>query len=133
MAILQDTAAVVRAYRAIRAKRSQIKKAYEAEDNDLKAKLERLEGAMLSHLNDTNSKSQGTDAGIFYKQEEITPSAADWPTIYKWIVENDAFEFLEKRITKTAVKQFMDDHDGSSPPGMNVHREFVVRVRKSDD
>lgn len=133
MSVLPDTEAVVRAYRKIRAERSANTKAYEARDLQLKTMLERLEGAMLAHLNATKSKSINTEEGTFYKQEDIMPSAADWPTIYRWIGENDAFEMLEKRLTKKVVKQYMDDNDGAAPPGINVQREWVVRVRKGND
>jgi hypothetical protein len=38
---------------------------------------------------------------------------------------------LEKRIKKTFVQEWMDAHEGTPPPGVNVYREFVVRVRRS--
>lgn len=126
-----DNNKITKAYVALREARSTLKKKFEEEDNVLKAKLELLEGQMLKHLNDTGTDSVKTPSGTFYKQEEITPRADDWDAFYKWVAKNDAFEFLEKRITKTAVKTYMETNKGKIPPGVSVFREFVVRVRRT--
>ena len=126
-----DANALTRAYVKIRDARAELKKAFDAEDHALKAKLERLEAEMLRVLNETNTESVATDSGTFYRQENMTPSGADWDTFYRWVGEHQAFDALEKRIKKTFVQDWMDEHDGTPPPGVNVYREFVVRVRRS--
>lgn len=64
-----DHQRIVNAYIKIRDKRSEIKKAFDAEDTALKAKLTLLEGAMLQTLNSTNSDSIRTDGGTFYSRK----------------------------------------------------------------
>lgn len=127
-----DLNRVTKAYVAIRDERSKIKKAYDTEDIALKEKLTLLEGVMLSHLNDSGTESVRTANGTFYKTEELKPSGSDWQAFYDWIKENDAFEALERRIKRDFIKEHMDTHEGQLPPGVSVHREFVVRVRRTD-
>lgn len=127
-----DLNRVTSAYIAIRDKRSEIKKAYEAEDGALKEKLSLLEGVMLKHLNDGGMESVRTANGTFYKTEELKPSGSDWQAFYDWVKDNDAFEALERRIKRDFVREYMDTHDGQLPPGVSVHREYIVRVRRSD-
>lgn len=122
---------LVSVYTKIRDKRSQIKKAYEAEDDDLKAKLAKIEAVMLGQLNTSNIDSIRTEAGTFYRQEDITPSCADWQAFYDWVKDNDAFDALERRIKKTFVSDYMERHEGAMPPGVSVYRQYVVRVRKN--
>jgi len=126
-----DISTLSKAYVKIRDARGALKKQYEEEDIKLKAKLERLEAEMLRFLQENNTDSVKTVHGTFYRQEEITPTGADWDALYKWIAQNDAFDALERRIKKGFVKEYMETHEGGVPPGVSVYREYVVRVRRS--
>jgi len=126
-----DLNKLTKAHLRIREARSKIKKEFDEQDASLKAQQEKLESIMLAHLNETNVGSVRTDSGTFYRQEEITPSGADWDAFYRWITEHDAFDALERRIKKTFIKEYMEANEGAIPPGVNVYREYVVRVRRS--
>lgn len=125
-----DMNAVVNAFINIRDARSALKREFEAKDDELKGKQARLEAVMLGHLNATNMAAVRVDGGTVYKQEEVKPSCSDWSSFYQWVSENDAFDALEKRLTKKFMVEFMEAHEGALPPGVSVHREFVVRVRR---
>ena len=109
------------------------RRAWEEADAKLKLKQEVIESAMLKFLIDNKMDSVKTPVGTFYRQEEIMPAGADWDLIYKFITDNDAFEMLERRIKKGFVKEYMETNNGSVPPGVTVHREYVVRVRRGGD
>lgn len=128
---MTDMNRLTKAYVRIRDARSALKKDWEAQDAAFKKKLERIEAEMLRFLNETNQNSSKTDSGIVYKQEEITPTGADWNAFYDWVKDNDAFDALERRIKKTFVKEYMETHDGGIPPGVSVYRENVIRVRRA--
>lgn len=126
-----DNAKMVRVYLKMRDARTALKRQFEEEDGKIKAQMEKLEIAMLKHLQDSNSDSVRTDAGMFYRQEEITPTGSDWEAFYQWIKDNDAFDALERRVKKTFIKEYAETHNGGIPPGISVYREYVVRVRRS--
>lgn len=126
-----DLARVVKAYTNLRDARTALKREYDEKDAQFKEAQGRLEAHMLDFLQKNNMDSVKTEAGTFYRQEEIKPSASDWTSFYGWIKEHDAFDALEKRVTKTFIKDYMDAHDGGLPPGISVYREYVVRVRRS--
>lgn len=126
-----DTSKLVRAALNIRAARAELRQQYENDDAALKIKQQRVENALLAYMNESGQVSGKTPYGSFYKQEEIKASGSDWGALYEWIKENDAFDCLEKRITRTFVSQYMKDNNGAIPPGVSVMREFVVRVRKT--
>ena len=126
-----DMNRLVRAHLAIRDKRSHLKKEFETTDNDLKQKQARLEAEMLRFMQESDTESVRTEAGTIYQQESLKPAAADWDAFYNWIKENDAFDALEKRIKATFVKEFMEENDGETPPGVSVYREYVARVRRA--
>lgn len=126
-----NTNTLTRAYVKLREARAKLSKEYNDKDKDLKAKMSRLEAEMLRILKETGSESIRTEAGTFYRQEDITPSGSDWEAFYAWVAENSAFDALERRIKKTFVKEYMEAHDGELPPGVSVYREYVARVRQS--
>lgn len=126
-----DLGQVTKAHINIRDARTALRRQYDDEDAKLKEAQEKLEAVMLEHLNSHNMASVRTEAGTFYRQEDITPSAGDWGIFYDWIKDNDAWDALERRIKKTFIKEYQEAHNGGLPPGISVFREFVVRVRRA--
>lgn len=126
-----DLDRLVRVFQKIRDKQSELTADYEKAHGELEIKKKELQAYMLSVLNESNVQSVRTDAGTFYKKEKIIPQGADWGRFYKWVADNDGFDFLERRIKATAVKAYMDQNDGDAPPGVSVYRQFDVGVRKS--
>lgn len=132
-----DTEKLVADYIKVRDAMHAAAKVAKEEEDKFKAVLAKMETKLLGVLNDQNAQSVKTANGTFYKQEDIKPSAADWDTIYRWVRDNpeDGFEMLEKRLKKTFIVQYMErnkDEDDNPllPPGVNIHREYVVRVRR---
>jgi hypothetical protein len=125
-----DLAQVTRAYVNLRDARAKLREDYDKSDADLKSAQTRLEGVMLDHLNKHGMNTVATDAGTFYRQEEIKPNCADWTGLFDWIKDNDAWDVLERRVKKTFIKEYMEAHDGALPPGISVFKEYVVRVRR---
>lgn len=122
--------AVVQAYSAIRDYRAAKRHLWEQADAEWEDDMQRLKALMLDHLNTTGAKSVATDHGTIYRTEKVRPSAADWQAVWDWMVANDGFDIMERRLKATFVKQYMEENDGALPPGVNVHREFEVSVRR---
>lgn len=125
-----DNEKVVKAYQKIRAAREDLAREFKVKDDELKEKQERLQNFLLDFLNTNGLQNAATESGIFYKQEDVIPTAADWQAFYAWVKQNNAFDALEKRITRTFIKNWMDDHDGTPPPGVSVFRKYKVGIRR---
>lgn len=125
-----DLSAITRAHLKIRDARSQLKREFEAKDDELKGQQAKLEGVMLSHLNAHGMASVRTDAGTFFKQQRVIPNITDDIAFFGWIKDNDAFEALERRVKKTFIVDFMKTHEEALPPGISVYREYEVIVRR---
>jgi hypothetical protein len=120
---------VVKAYLALRDKRSELKHKYDAIDGELRSKMDKLEGFLAQQMQDTGATTLGTSVGTAYRQLKIRGSGGDWPTAWQWMAENSRFDFLEKRISSTALKAYLEENS-EPPPGINVHTEYEVVVRK---
>lgn len=122
---------VAKVYIKIRDKRSELKKAYEAEDLKLKDQLETLDSFLLGTLQNLGVESVRTEHGTIYKSLAIKPNCEDWTSFYEFIKENDAFDALERRVKKSFVVTYMEDHSDEPPPGVAVQKEWTVTIRRS--
>lgn len=121
---------VVQAYNAIRDARTVRRHAWEKEDLALEEDQHKLKVLMLGMLNDAGATSFKTESGTVYRSEKVKPSAADWGAIWEWAKANDGMDIFERRLKATFIKTYMDENGGALPPGVNVHREYEVAVRR---
>lgn len=125
-----DADKLVTAYIAIRDKRSELKSQYEEQDSGLETDMEKIELAILEHCKENNIESLKTAHGTAYKRIRERFWATDWDAFNQYVREHDAIELYEKRIHQGNMKQFLEDHPGSTPP-INVDRKFTISVRRS--
>jgi len=123
---------IVKVFLRIRDERADRKKEWEGEDEALREAQETLQSHMLQQMNETGITSFQTKYGTVYRSTSIQPTGSDWDAFYKWVAENDAFDFLERRIKKTSVSDYMEQNKGAVPPGVTVLRKFEVNVRRKN-
>ena len=92
-----DVDRMAKAFVAIRDARSALAEEFKTNDAALKAKQTMLEGVMLRHLQTQNANSVATDHGTIYRQEELTPTGADWDAFYKHIKKTGEFDLFQRR------------------------------------
>lgn len=122
---------LVEAFANIKAARTAAKREWEKRDIELEEQLIKVRSAIHNVLNATGASSIVTDYGTAFRRQAIKPSVSDWGALYDWATQDPGrLEIMEKRVKASFVKDFMDENDGALPPGVNVHREFEVVVRK---
>ena len=122
---------LVSAYIALRNERASLKDEYDQKDNSLKLDMEKIEMAMLDLCNTVNANSIKTSHGTVIRKLNERFYCQDWDNFYKFVLDNEAVQLLERRIHQGNFKEFMKDHEGDGlPPGVNVMREYGVSVRK---
>jgi hypothetical protein len=121
---------VVQARQAIKDARTVKRHAWEKEDLALEEDQKKLDTLLLDMLNKNGASSIATEHGTVIRSLKLKPSAADWGAIWAWAVANNGFEIVEKRLKAAFIKEYMDENDGAIPPGINVHREYEVSVRR---
>lgn len=122
---------LVTTYLTIRNERNTLKNQWETKDAELKADLEQLEQAMLVACNEINADSIRTGSGTIIKSLKETYTCGDWDNFKQFVVENNALDLLQQRISQTNFKEFMSTRlDEGLPPGISTLREFAITVRK---
>lgn len=106
------------------------KKAYEAEVADLKVLQEKREAWLKGQLDASGVESMRTHHGTCFIDWKDSATVADRETFLEWVRVQEAWDFLENRVSKTAVKQRLDE-GLEPPPGVNYVKLKGVKVRRA--
>lgn len=120
---------VISAYTALRDKRSALKRAFEADDEQLVQKMDKLEAWLLKTMQTIGTDQLKGGGGIAYITTKDRAQSDDWGTFWNWLAENKRLDMLEKRVSTKTVMQYYEEFQ-ELPPGISVSRERTVNVRK---
>jgi len=127
-----DTDELVEAYLLIRSEREKLLREYETSDAKLKEDMSKLEAVMLDMCNAVNADSIKTKHGTVMRKLNERYFCQDWDNFYKYVLENEAVQLLERRIHQGNFKEHLAENEADGlPPGVNVMREYGVSVRKA--
>jgi hypothetical protein len=122
---------LVETYLAIRRERERMAKKYEQEDAVFKEQMDRLEEAMLETCNAIGAETLRTQSGTIMKTLKENYICGDWDNFKKYVIENNALELLQQRLSQTNFKEFLSTRgEEGMPPGISTMREFKISVRK---
>lgn len=122
---------LVEAYISIRGEREKLARQFEVQDQELKGQLEKLEQVMLEKCNDIGADSIRTGHGTIIKNLRESFVCGDWDNFKKFVLDNQALELLQQRISQANMKEYLSTReDEGMPPGISTMREFKVTVRK---
>lgn len=121
---------VVKNYIALRDKKAAINEEYKKKVAAIDVILNKVEAALLAAYQELGVDSIKTAEGTAYISNRTSATVADWDTLFSWIEERGAWEFLERRVSKTAVDAYKEEHQ-DIPPGVNYREEKTINVRRS--
>jgi hypothetical protein len=122
---------LVKTYLTIRNERSNLKSQWEAKDEELKADLTAIEQVLLGECNKMNASSIRTGVGTVIKSTKVTHVCGDWDNFKQYILENNAIELLQQRISEPNFREWMANRESEGlPPGISTMQELVITVRK---
>lgn len=120
---------VIAAYMTLRSKKDAIEGEVKTKVADIKAKMEKLESWIKTQADAQGVTSFKTKHGTAFLTTTDYANVGDWDAVLEFIKTNDAFEMLEKRVSKTAVRNYVEN-DKFVPPGVNYGTKLEVNVRK---
>jgi hypothetical protein len=117
-------------YIALRDARAAANREADTLDGNYKAAMEAIEKSLI-----VDAQSQGvtgftTDAGTTYMDTRMMASIADDKAFYEFVRASGDLDFFERRLKATHIKEWQDNNEGRLPPGLNVFREVVMKVRR---
>lgn len=92
--------------------------------------MELLENSALDYLNKQGTSSARTSGGTIVKMEHRTYKIADSEAFFSAVESLGRADFLEKRVAKKVVDEYLED-GGTLPPGLAVESRLSVQFRKA--
>jgi hypothetical protein len=123
------TERLVKTFLRIRDARSKLAKDYQTEDEGLKSALKQVEIELLRRAQDEGVTGFKTNLGTTYTAEDMSVSIADDTAYFDFIRTTGDLDFFERRVSVKHLKEYMAEHKGETPPGLNLFRELRMRVR----
>lgn len=120
---------VIKEYVKLRDEKAAIEAEMKERVSDVKNKLGKLEAYLLQKLSADGSNSVKTDHGTAFITTTSYASVANWSAVLQFVKDQDAYHMLEKRVSKSAVVDYMEQHN-EVPPGVEYGTRLSVNVRK---
>lgn len=120
---------IVALYVRLRNEKSAIRAKLDEEVGKIDAKLDKLEAWIKNKADEQGVTSFKTNHGTAFLTTVDYASVEDWDAVLKFVKDNDAFDIFEKRVSKTAVRGYIDSTK-SVPSGVLYGTRLEVNVRK---
>lgn len=120
---------VVGAYLKLRNKKEAIEGAVKEEVKAIKEKMVKLEAYIKKEADKQGVTSFKTLNGTAFVTTTDFAQVADWDSVLGFIKKNEAWDMLEKRVSKNAVRGYIDANK-SVPDGVNFGTRIDINVRK---
>ena len=127
---MTDINAIVEHYVALRDHKSRLDAEHKARIAEIEAQMHNAEVFLLDHLNQNGLDRVGTGAGTVYVTVKTMPALKDKSAFLDYIRSTGEVELLQARVSSTAVKEFMENHNNQLPPGVEVTTAREVSVRR---
>ena len=121
---------LAKVYIKMRDKRSELLKEFDEKDKAIETQMMLVEEELLKLCKSIGADSIKTSAGLVYRSVRTRYETTDWEHMYKFIKEHDIPQVLERRISTTNMKQFLDENPTLMPIGMNVNNRYTVTIRR---
>lgn len=123
---------VVAMFVKLRGDKERIEQDAKAQVAAIKDKMLKLESYLMQKMQVDGVDSFRTKAGSVYRTKTEHVSVADWDAVLKFILENQAYQIFEKRVSKNAVLSYLEEGQ-ELPPGVNHYAKFDIQVRKPNE
>jgi predicted metal-dependent phosphotriesterase family hydrolase len=127
------TEKMVQVYIKIRDQRAILKAQFEENDKILRDQLDALESELLEVCKKAGADSIRTKNGTIIRSVKTQYWTSDWENMHKFILENQAPELLERRISQSTMKEFLANNPDKIPPGLNADSRYTVTIRRASN
>ncbi len=121
---------VIRTYMKLREQKAAIEAEVKDKVSDIKAKLDKLEAYLKTQMDAQGLTSFKSEYGTAFLTTTDYANVADWDVVLDFIKETGAYDMLEKRISKIAVRGYIDANK-AVPPGVTYGTKLEVNIRKA--
>ena len=117
---------LARVYRKIYLKTQEIQKQLDK----LEEQKDELKNAMKDQMRELGLKSVKTEGGNISMSTKKRYYTDDWDSFKTFMMDNDALDLVERRISQSNMALFLEENPGKVPAGLSSLTENTVTVTK---
>jgi hypothetical protein len=121
--------AVIKKYMKLRSEKEAVEAEIKERIDNIKATMAKLEAWLKAKLDADGLTSFKTDHGTAFLTTTDFANVEDWDAVLRFIREEEAYDMLEKRINKTAVRGYIEARK-EVPPGVKYGTKLDINIRK---
>jgi len=125
-----DIMKTVAQYISLRDKKKLIEKQHKDQLAPFVALMEEIEGMLLNYMQRSGSNSIATDGGTVYISTVPRATVSDAAAFRSWVISNNLYELADWRANAPRIMDFINEHNGQVPPGVNPSTFTSVRFRR---
>tara|TARA_A100001035_G_C27707606_1_gene465593 strand:+ start:652 stop:1053 length:402 start_codon:yes stop_codon:yes gene_type:complete len=126
---MEKVDAVIKTYLKLRGQKEAIEAEAKTKVKDIVAKLSKLESFLKIKADEQGVTQFKTEDGTAFLTTNDYAQVGDWDEVLNFIVKNEAYDLLEKRVSKYAVRGYIDANK-AVPNGINYGTRISLSVRK---
>ena len=115
---------------ALRDERAALKAKFDEADAALKEQWEKGEAWLLNELNNTGATGFKFSCGTVTQTTSTQASIGDWAAFSRFVLENNEVDLLQKRVSTTNLKAYLENEGAEVPPGLNVTVQRGLSIRR---
>jgi Cft2 family RNA processing exonuclease len=120
---------VIEAYLKLRSQKESIESEAKEKVMGIKEQMIKLEAWIKNRADEEGVDSFKTAKGTAFLTTTDFAQVADWDATLEFIKDNDAYDLLEKRVSKKAVRGYIEE-EKVVPSGVNYGTRIDINVRK---
>lgn len=117
-------------YLQAKAELDELDKKYDEDKAEIKKKMLLLEGWFTAKAQEEGLKTVPTPVGLVYWSTHHTASVESRASFFKFCKENDVWDLVESRASRSGVKSYVEAN-GVPPPGVKFSSTRVFNFRKT--
>ena len=120
---------VIKKYMKLRDEKAAIEAEIKERVDKIKADMAKLEAFLKAKMDADGLTSFKSEHGTAFLTTTDFANVEDWDAVLRFIREEEAYDMLEKRVSKTAVRGYIDANK-EVPPGIRYGTKLDVNIRK---
>jgi hypothetical protein len=121
--------AVIKQYMRLRDKKAAVEATVKLEVDKIKADMTKIEAWLKAKADADGVTSFKTEHGTAFLTTTDFANVENWDEVLRFIREQDAYDMLERRVSKTAVRGYIDSNK-EVPPGITYGTKLDINIRK---
>jgi S-adenosylmethionine synthetase len=121
--------AVIKKYMKLRSQKEAVEAEVKERINQIKADMTKLEAFLKAKMDADGLTSFKSEHGTAFLTTTDFANVDDWDAVLRFIREEGAYDMLERRVSKTAVRGYIEANK-EVPPGVKYGTKLDINIRK---